>query len=478
MGRTVAKQLTDKSIQVALRSSKRDGREAWLSGGNGFMVKALASGRGTFYRRYISPTTSKRSYFYLGDYDPEGKAGLTLSEAGIRNAEITKLINADIDPSEHTDQLRKQAETARQSQEAAERQALMVITVGGLFEQWFKNRIQPEFKKPEWIRRDVMGSVLSYEFKPDGRTAIRLEDMPVNMVTRSHIVEVVEATQQRGANALANDQLRYLERMFEYAMTKEHLDVSPFVKIEKRVIRKREQSRTRALTRDELRTVLRALDGMRASWQVQGIIAITICTGQRSGYVCQMEWTEIVNGEWRIPPDKQLKEQQRKTTPQTHVVYLPTQAIELLEKCRPITGEGRYVFKSNRIKEGTDEFPITQASVEQSIGRHLRAMPGQGHRSDKKTAEDIKPYWDMPHFNAHDLRRTVATRMADDVSIQPHIVEKILNHAPSNELAAIYNRATYEKERRDAAVNWGNYLTGLVSDNVLIGNFGALPKAA
>lgn len=471
MGRTVSKNLTEKGILAAQAVAKQSVKEQWLSSGDGLVARALASGKVKFYRRYVSPTTGKRVTHYLADFDTTGKSGVSLSAASVLAAEATKLINAQVDPVEHQAESRRQEEAARRQRDEEERKARLAVTVGGLFTQWFENRIKPEFKKPEWVRRDVLGSALAHEFRPDGKTPVRFEEMPVKEVTRAHIVEIIEATQQRGANALANDQLRYLERMFEYGVTKDHLDLSPFAKIEKRAIRKREQSRARALTKDELRTVLRTLEGMRASWQIQCVIAMALYTAQRTGYVCQMEWSEILGDEWRIPPEKQKKEERRKAAPQVHVAYLPRQAAELLERLRHITGKGRYVFKSERAKED-QETPITQASVEQSIGRHLHPMPGQGWRSDKKAAEGLKPYWDMPHFNAHDLRRSVATRMAEDVGIPPHVIERILNHAPTNELAAIYNRATYEKERKDAAAKWGKYLASLAGDNVVVENFG------
>lgn len=471
MGRTVAKQLTEKSILAAQRQARQSGIEQWLSKGDGLVARAMASGKVKFYRRYISPTTGKRVTHYLADFDPASVAGVTLAQAAVLNADATRLLNDKIDPLERKAEIKRQEEVERERQEEAERRARLEVTVGGLFEQWFENRIVPEFKKPEWVRRDVMGSVLDYAFKPDGATPALFRDIPVKAVTRAHVVEIVEATQKRGANALANDQLRYLERMFSYAVTRDHLDISPFAKIEKRAIRKREQTRARALTREELRIVLRSLPEMRASWQVMGVIAMALYTAQRTGYVCEMEWSEIVGDEWRIPPGKQKKEERRKTAPQTHVVYLPKQAMDLLERLRHLSGDGRFVFRSDRAEVGKKEFPISQASVEQSIGRHLRPMPGQGFRSDRKEPEEIMPFWQMEHWNAHDLRRSVATRMAEDVGIQPHVIERILNHAASNELAAIYNRATYEKERKEAAASWGKYLIGLAADNVLAGRF-------
>lgn len=456
--------LTDRTIANA----KPETSKQWLNDGGGLYLRIRNSGEKSFYFRYRHPTTGQPDWLQLGRY-PD----MSLAEARVRATKYRALKADGIAPDAHRNNLRRQ-------QQEAERQARLVITVGSLFKQWFENRIQPEFRRPEWLRRDVMGSVLAYEFKLDGKAVIRFEDIPAKEVTRAHVVEIIEATQQRGANALANDQLRYLERMFEYGITKDYLDVSPFAKIEKRAIRKREQARARALSRDELRVIMQTLDswllcplprhgreagptdGMRASWQTQCVITLAIHTAQRTGYICKMEWTEIVGDEWRIPPEKQAKEERRKTAPQTHVVYLPPQAVALLDIIRLITGRGRFVFRSERITAGNEEAPITQASVEQAIGRHLLPLPGQGHRSDKKAAEaDIKPLWNMPHFNAHDLRRSVATRMAADVGIQPHIIEKILNHAPSNELAAIYNRATYEKERKSATAAWGKYLDSL-----------------
>ena len=472
MGRTVAKQLTEKSILSGQQQAKQSGKELWLSKGDGLVARCMTSGKVKFYRRYISPTTGKRVTHYLADFDRESLFGVTLAQASVLNAEAQRLLNAQEDPQQHQADMRRQEEAARLQREEAERLAALEVTVGGLFQQWFENRIQPEYKRPTWISQDVMGSVLNYAFK-HGATPTLFRDIPAKAVTRRHIIEIVEATQKRGANALANDQLRYLERMFMYGVSAEHLEVSPFAKIEKATIRKREQARARALTQEELRTVLRTLPNMRASWQVQGVIAMALYTAQRTGYVCGMEWTEIVDNAWRIPPEKQKKEERRKTAPQTHVVYLPPQAVELLERMRHITGQGRYVFRSERAADDSNEFPISQASVEQSIGRHLRPMPGQGFRSDKGEAEGVKAFWDMPHFNAHDLRRSVATRMAEDVGIPPHIIERILNHAPTNELAAIYNRATYEKERQEAAVSWGRFLAMLVADNVVTGKFGS-----
>ena len=51
----------------------------------------------------------------------------------------------------------------------------------------------------------------------------------------------------------------------------------------------------------------------------------------------------------------------------------------------------------------------------------------------------------VAHWTLHDLRRSVATRMAD-LGVQPHIIEQILNHQSGHKRgpAGIYNRSSYE----------------------------------
>jgi integrase len=63
----------------------------------------------------------------------------------------------------------------------------------------------------------------------------------------------------------------------------------------------------------------------------------------------------------------------------------------------------------------------------------------------------------------HDLRRTVATRMAE-LGVPPHIIEAVLNHVSGHKsgVAGIYNRATYDKEKREALNLWAEHLLAVI----------------
>ena len=51
-----------------------------------------------------------------------------------------------------------------------------------------------------------------------------------------------------------------------------------------------------------------------------------------------------------------------------------------------------------------------------------------------------------------------------ELGVQPHIIEAVLNHVSGHKggVAGIYNRATYDKEKREALSLWGEHVTALV----------------
>ena len=70
----------------------------------------------------------------------------------------------------------------------------------------------------------------------------------------------------------------------------------------------------------------------------------------------------------------------------------------------------------------------------------------------------------IEHWTHHDLRRTMATRMAES-GTAPHIIEAVLNHISGHKagVAGIYNRASYEPQKRIALEKWAEHLAALVS---------------
>jgi integrase len=66
-------------------------------------------------------------------------------------------------------------------------------------------------------------------------------------------------------------------------------------------------------------------------------------------------------------------------------------------------------------------------------------------------------------WTVHDLRRTVATGMAD-IGIPPHIIEAVLNHVSGHKggVAGIYNRSSYAAEKTTAMARWDERVASIV----------------
>lgn len=67
-------------------------------------------------------------------------------------------------------------------------------------------------------------------------------------------------------------------------------------------------------------------------------------------------------------------------------------------------------------------------------------------------------------FTLHDLRRTVRTGLAR-LRIEPHIAERVLNHA-QRRVVKTYDLHQYEAEKRDALTRWAEQLASLTKSGV------------
>ena len=51
-----------------------------------------------------------------------------------------------------------------------------------------------------------------------------------------------------------------------------------------------------------------------------------------------------------------------------------------------------------------------------------------------------------------------------ELGVQPHIIEAVLNHVSGHKggVAGVYNRATYDKEKREALNLWAEHVAAVV----------------
>jgi integrase len=81
---------------------------------------------------------------------------------------------------------------------------------------------------------------------------------------------------------------------------------------------------------------------------------------------------------------------------------------------------------------------------------------------DQKLTEAEAPI--REHWTLHDARRTFSTVAHEELGIQPHIVEAVLNHVSGHKsgVAGRYNKSVYAREKAAALAQWGEFVIATV----------------
>lgn len=152
-----------------------------------------------------------------------------------------------------------------------------------------------------------------------------------------------------------------------------------------------------------------------------------------------------MSGWWIIPAEKAKNKH-------PHRVPLSELAIELLQEIKKLSGDSRWLFPSPRADK-----PVTGESLDHAI---------------RRSRECFK---DINHFSPHDNRRTAATRISE-MGFPRLVISKLLNHV-DNSVTAIYDRHSYDNEKRHALVAWGNKLKEIIDGSIPASNIIPLKNA-
>jgi integrase len=168
------------------------------------------------------------------------------------------------------------------------------------------------------------------------------------------------------------------------------------------------------------------------------IVRLLILTGQRREEVGGILWREIDldRGVWSL-------EAMRTKNGLPHEVPLCAAAVDILR--------ARWARNGRDLVFGLGDGPF------QGWSNAKAALDARTNKAaNVRGTSPVKPW------RIHDLRRTVATRLAD-LGVLPHVIEAILNHVSGHKagVAGIYNRSTYAAEKREALNRWGDYILHL-----------------
>jgi integrase len=240
-------------------------------------------------------------------------------------------------------------------------------------------------------------------------------------ITRRDIVAMLDEIVSRGAPIQANRTLEIVRKLFNWALARDLLAVNPCYRVSKPSTENRSD---RVLTEEEIGVVWQAL---AAEAPLTGAtFKLRLLTAQRGAEVLAMRWDHISNGWWTIPAEIAKNGL-------AHRVPLSAPVRVLLDEIRPLGNGSEWVFPS---ANGDDH----RVAIHKAHNR-IRCRSGVS-------------------FVPHDLRRTAASHMTS-IGISRIVVAKILNHAEPG-VTAVYDRHSYDSEKRAALTAWGARLEEII----------------
>ncbi len=333
----------------------------------------------------------------------------SLADARIKLAEARKTLSKGKDPGAITVAERRAERLAESVTELVEE----------FLEKWSRRNKKSAAEDERILRKDVLPAW-------DKRKA--------KDIRRRDVIALLDGIVERGAPIQANRTLAVIRRMFNWAVSRDLLEASPCALVKAPA---KENRRDRVLSPDEIGAFWHGLDGARMSAAIRLALRLQLVTAQRKGEVIAAEWTEFGDGVWTIPPEKSKNGM-------AHRVPLSPLALNLLEAIKANAGESRWLFPSPR-----GDRPATALAVDHAVRRNRDTL--------------------VRNTTPHDLRRTAASHMTS-MGINRLTVAKLLNHAEAG-VTAVYDRHSYDQEKRQALEAWGRRLQEIIegrpADNVV-----------
>jgi integrase len=310
---------------------------------------------------------------------------------------------------------------------------LEVPTVQRLGEVWFARYILPRYKHPEPVARvlrkhinPVIGAVAPPDVQP------------------AHVDHVLTRIVAGGAPTVANDALRYMNRMFRMAVRNHWIDRNPTADFELLDAGGEEMARDRWLTLEELQQLARAMrttpnfgrENELAVW-----LLLALCVRKMELLSARWEAMDLDAGVWTL---------NRASTKTRSAIRIPLAepVVRWLKEAKVFSFGKPFVFPARRL--------VRVRQGESRTNRYGHVGPDTLNVALRRL-QVLK----IEHFTVHDMRRTARTHLAR-LGVDRFVAERSLNHKLGS-VEGIYDRHDYFAERHAALSAWANVLAEVES---------------
>jgi integrase len=381
-----------------IRKAKSGEKPIKLTDGKGLYLLLTVSGSKLW--RFDYRFLGKRKTLALGSY-PE----VSLAKARERTAEAREKVADGIDPSDE----RRAAKVA------------LGDTFRAVSQAWYdnnKNSAEPATRN-KWL------FLLEHAYS-------ELADKPCRSISAADLVRMVRQINDQGLAETARRAFALSGRVFRYAVAHSLADRDPSRDVSLRDILPPQTVEHHASVTDPnaVGALLRAIRGYEGRLPTRLAMELAALVFVRPGELRMAEWAELdaERAEWRIPAARMKMREQ-------HLVPLSRQALAVLDELRPITGDGKFLFPSERTN--------ARAMSENTINAALRRL---GYSTDDMTGHGF---------------RSMASTLLHELGFTHAVIERQLAHAERNKVSAAYNFAEYLPERKAMMQQWADYLDKL-----------------
>jgi integrase len=261
-------------------------------------------------------------------------------------------------------------------------------------------------------------------------------------IGRADVIELVEGLVTAGKETLANRVQALISSIYSFAMDAELVKGNPCARLRRRGV---ENIGRRVLTDNEIRLFWSSIMKKPVSRAVGLALRLVLLTGVRSGEAAGAARAELTDlntknmALWIIPAA-------RTKNGRPHLVPLSGLArrtvLSALELARENT---EFLFPSPSV----DDAPITAHALAVAMARFADPTVGKSWRAERPTP--------------HDLRRTLATRLAQ-LGIVKEDRDAVLNHTAQDVGKVHYDLYDRQREKRRALDLWASSLGAIVGE--------------
>lgn len=417
--------LSDKAIKAALKAAVTAGKAHKLCDGAGLFLDARPTGAGWWRLRYRY--AGRENMLSLGTYPR-----VTLAEARRKRDEARAHLAHGVNPSE-------------------QRKAGKVPAPATTFEQVAR----------EWLA--VHASRVSAGHVATTRTRLAQDVFPfigarpLAEIEAPELLAVLRRVEARGALETTRRIRHACGQVFRYGMAMGVCARNPAADLVDALRHVAVRHHAAIIEPAQVGALLRDMDAYIGSPVTRAALALSALLMLRPGELRHMEWdwVDFATATLTIPAACMKRTAEGKASGAPHVVPLATQAVQILLELLPLTGGARaglarYVFPA-----------LTQRGRCMSENTVRAALRRLGYANEDMTA--------------HGFRAMARTLAAEQLGIEPLVIEAQLAHRVPDSLGRAYNRTQYLPQRRELMQRWADYLDVLRRHAPTPGPDGATP---